>query len=81
MEEDWTQWEREVLMRLMKGEGGRRVTPLFSRVVKGRRSGQQERVSGPASWDPGTWIMVRLKSTRSRSQQAWQQFNTWGSWK
>ena len=26
-------------MRLMKSEGGRRVTPLFSRVVEGRRLG------------------------------------------
>ena len=64
-------------MRLMKSEGGRRVIPLFSGVVKGRMSGQQERASGPASWDPGTWIMVRSKSARPRSQWAWQQFNAW----
>ena len=59
-------------MRLTKREGGRRVTPSFSGVVEGSKSGRQERASGPASWDPGTWIIVRLKSTRSRSQQAWQ---------
>ena len=68
MEEDWTRWEREVSMRLMKSEGGRRVIPSFSEVVEGSRSGRQERVLGHASWDPGTWIMVRLKSARSRSQ-------------
>ena len=32
-------------------------------------------MSGPASGDPGMWIMVRLKSAKSRSQQAWRQFN------
>ena len=47
-------WEREVSMGLMKSEGGRRVTPSFSGVVEERRSGWQERASGPASWDPGT---------------------------
>ena len=65
-------------MRLMKNKGGRRVTPSFSGVVEERRSGWQERALGPASWDLGTWIMVRLKSARSRSQQAWQWFNAWG---
>ena len=65
-------------MRLMKSEGGRRVTPLFSGVVEGRRSGRRERASGPASRDPGTWIIVRSKSARSRSQQAWWWFNAWG---
>ena len=40
VEEDWIWWEREVSMRLMKSEGGRRVTPLFSGVIEGRRSGQ-----------------------------------------
>ena len=40
MEEDWTQWERDVSMRLTKSEGERRVTPLFSGVVEGRRSGR-----------------------------------------
>ena len=54
-------------MRLMKSEEERRVTSSFSGVVEGRRSGWQERASGPASRDSGTWIMVRLKSTRSRS--------------
>ena len=77
-EEDCMQWDRDMLMRLTKSEGGRRVTPSFSGVEEGRRSGQQERASGPASWDPGTWIIVRLKSARSRSQHAWQQFSTWG---
>ena len=49
VEEDWIWWEREVSMRLMKSEGGRRVTPLFSGVIEGRRSGQRDRASGPAS--------------------------------
>ena len=40
-------------MRLMKSEGGRRVTPLFSGIVEGSRSGRQERASGPARCDPG----------------------------
>ena len=48
------QWERDVSMRLMKREGGRRVTSLFSGIVGGSRSGQRERASGPARWDPGT---------------------------
>ena len=34
-------------MRLMKRDGGRRVTPLFSGVVEGSRSGRRERASGP----------------------------------
>ena len=42
-EEDWTWWEREVLMRLTKREGGRRVTPSFSDIVEGSKSGQRER--------------------------------------
>ena len=67
-----------MLMRLTKREGGRRVTPSFSGVAKGSKSGRRERVSGPVSWDPGTWIIVRSKSTKSRSQQACQQFSTWG---
>ena len=57
-------------MRLMKSEGGRRVTPLFSRVVERSGSRWQKRALGPASWNPGMWIMVRSKSTRSRSQWA-----------
>ena len=48
VEEDWMRWERDVSMRLTKREGGRRVTPSFSSVVEGSKSGQQERVSGPA---------------------------------
>ena len=48
VEEDWMQWERKVLMRLTKRDGGRRVTPSFSGVVEKSRSGQQERASGPA---------------------------------
>ena len=40
VEEDWMRWEREVLMRLMKRDGGRRVTPSFSGVVEGSRLGQ-----------------------------------------
>ena len=59
-----------MLMRLTKREGGRRVTPLFSGVVEGRRLGWQERASGPASWDSGTCIIVGSKSARSRSQCA-----------
>ena len=59
-------------VRLIKSEGGRRITPLFSEVEERRRSGQQEQASGPARWDPGTWIIVRLKFTRSRSQCACQ---------
>ena len=68
-------------MRLMKSEGERMVTPSFSGVIEERRSGRRESVSGPASRNLGTWIMVRLKSTRSRSQWAWWQFNAWGLWK
>ena len=67
-----------MLMRLTKSKGERRVTLSFSRVVEESRSGQQERVLGPASWDPRTWIIVRLKSARSRSQWAWRQFSAWG---
>ena len=48
VEEDWMQWKRDMSMRLMKREGRRRVTPSFSGVVEGSRSGQQERASGPA---------------------------------
>ena len=59
-------------MKLTKSEGGRRVTPSFSGVVEGRRLGRWKRVSGPASWDPRIWIIVRLKSARSRSQHACQ---------
>ena len=80
-EEDWTQWERKVSMKLIKSEGGRRVTPSFSGVVEGSRSGWREGASGPASWNTGMWIMVRSKSARSRSQQAWWWFNAWGLWK
>ena len=58
-------------MRLMKSEGGRGVTPSFSGVVEGRRSGWRERALDLASWDPEMWIMVRSKSARSRSQWAW----------
>ena len=35
-------------MRLTKREGGRRVTPSFSEVAEGSKSGWQERASGPA---------------------------------
>ena len=55
-------------MRLIKSKGKRRVTPSFSGVVEERRSGWQDKALGPASWKPGTWIMVRSKSARSRSQ-------------
>ena len=48
VEEDWMRCKREVSMRLTKRDGGRRVTPLFSGVVKGSRSGCRERASGPA---------------------------------
>ena len=41
-------------MRLMKREGGRRVTPLFSGVAEGSRLGRRERASGPVRWDPRT---------------------------
>ena len=47
-------WESDMLMRLTKSEGEKRVTPLFSGVVDRRRLEWQERASGPASWDPGT---------------------------
>ena len=41
-------------MRLIKSEGKRRVTSLFSGVEERRRSGQWKRVSGPVRWDSGT---------------------------
>ena len=47
VEEDWMQWERKVSMRLMKRDGERRVTPSFSDVAEGSRSGQRERALGP----------------------------------
>ena len=65
------QWKSDVSMRLTKSEGGRRVTPSFSGVVEGRRSGWWKWASGPGSWDPGMWMMMRLKSARLRSQCAW----------
>ena len=68
-------------MRLTKSEGRRRVTPSFSGVIEGCRSGWRERASGPVSWDSGTWIIVRSKSARSRSQWAWWQFSAWSLWK
>ena len=34
-------------MRLTKRDGGRRVTPSFSSVVEGSRSGHRERALGP----------------------------------
>ena len=40
VKEDWTWWERDVSMRLTKREGGRRVTPSFSKVAEGSKSGQ-----------------------------------------
>ena len=64
-------------MRLTKREGGRRVTPSFSEVAEGSKSGQRERASGPAGWDLGTWIVVRSKSARLRSQRAWRWFSAW----
>ena len=39
------QWESDVSMRLTKSEGGRRVTPSFSGVVK----------VGIRAWKLGSW--------------------------
>ena len=47
--QDWIWWKNEVSMRLIKSKGERRVSPLFSEMAEGRRSGQQDRVSRPAS--------------------------------
>ena len=70
VEEDWMRCEIDMLMRLTKSEGGRRITSLFSGVAEGRRLGWWKRASGPASWDSGTCIIVGSKSARSRSQCA-----------
>ena len=65
-------------MMWIKRDGGSRVTPSLSRSEEGRRSGQQESVSGPARSLPGTWIIFRSKSERSRSQQACRRLRAWG---
>ena len=70
-------WDRAVSMRLIKREGGSRVMPSLSMEDGGRRSGRQERASGPASNFPGTWTILRSKSERSSGQHAWHQFNAW----
>ena len=54
-------------MRLIKREGGSKVTPALSSSLEGRRLGHQERASGPAGSLPGTWIIFRSKSVRSMS--------------
>lgn len=71
-EVDLIQWERAVSMILTKRDGGSRVTLLLSSLSEGRRSGHRERVSGPASNLPETWIIFRSKSPRSMSHHAWQ---------
>ena len=70
-------WDKVVSMRLIKREEGSRVTPLLSMEDEGRRSGQWERASGPASNFLGIWTILRSKSERSSSQHAWCQFNAW----
>src|SRR6266576_2841094 len=62
--------ERATSMTLTKREGGRRVTPSFSSSCDGKRSGRRERASGPERSFPGTWIILRSKSLRSKSQRA-----------
>ena len=68
-------------MMLMKRDRGSKVTPLLSAPSEGRRSGRQERVSGPASSFLGTWIILRSKSARSMSQCACRRLSDWGWWK
>ena len=63
-------WDRAVSMTLTKSDGGRRVIPSLSLSERGRRLARWERASGPARSFPGTWIIFRLKSVRSMSQQA-----------
>ena len=63
--------EREELMSLTKRESGRRVMEELLLSSAGRRSGWQERVSGVERRQPGTWIILRSKSARSRSHWAW----------
>jgi len=65
-------------MMRTKRDGGSRVTPSLSRSEEGRRSGRQESASGPARSFPGTWIIFRSKSERSKSQQACRRFRAWG---
>ena len=56
-------------------ELGRRVTLSLSRSASlGRRSGRWDRASGATSCFPGTWISLRLKSTKSNSHRACRQF-------
>ena len=74
-------WERATSMTLIKRDRGRRVTPSLLSSEWGRRSGQQERVSGPAKSFPRTWIIFRSKLVRSTSQQACWQLRVWGEWK
>ena len=65
-------------MTLMKRDRGSRVTLALSASSEGRRSGQRERASGPASSFPGMWIILRSKSARSMSHCACQQLRAWG---
>jgi hypothetical protein len=48
-----------VSMRLIKRDGGSRVTLSFSLSVAGMRSGRWERSSGPARSFPGMWVRLR----------------------
>ena len=57
-------------------EGGSRVMPLLSSSGE-RRSGHVERASGVKRSLPGTWTILRLKSARSKSQQACLWFSDW----
>ena len=55
-EEEAIREDRAESMTWTKREGGRRVTSSLSESVVGRRSGRWESASGPASWEPGTWV-------------------------
>ena len=66
---------------MKKRDGESRATLLLSSSSEGRRLGRRERVSGPASNLPGTWIIFRSKSPRSMSHHAWQWLSAWGCWK
>ena len=63
-------WDKAVSIRLTKREGGSKVTLVLSSLLVGVRSGWRERVSGPASSLPGTWIILRSKLVRSISHSA-----------
>ena len=59
-----------VSMRLTNRELGRRMVNELSDLSKWR-SRWQERASGPARRQPGTWMIFRLKSARSSNHHAW----------